>query len=224
LAQRKRGPWSAQPGEDAQLGAERRRGAAEDVEAPAGLPAAVGGTRPARAAGRRRRPAVVERGGGDVADPPARRAPAALPLLLVAVELAALVERSGARDRAAADRHVGAPRAIRVGVGRPEVHGGHGRPSRPQARRRMVLEAGMDGAGEDADLVAHASAAASSASSQPGRTATSSSTNTSELRVGGDIAVLRAALRPRAASWPGSARRAGRPRARRARRARRRPR
>jgi hypothetical protein len=141
-------------GEDPQLGAERRRGAADDVEAPAGLPPAVSRAGERTQPGVVARPAMVQRGRGDVADPPADRPPTGLPLLLVAVELTALVEPADAFDRAAADRHVGAPRAFRVRVCRPEVHGGHRRPLAPASAEGVVFEPGVDGACEDADLAA----------------------------------------------------------------------
>jgi hypothetical protein len=75
-------------GQHAQLGRPRRRRAHEGVEAPAGQAAAV-----RRAAQRAQArvvagAAVVERGAGHVADPPAGGLHARLPLLLVAVELA----------------------------------------------------------------------------------------------------------------------------------------
>ena len=105
-------------GEDAQLGGQRRRRALEHVEAAAGLAAAVG-RRAQRAQARVvARAAMVERGAGDVADPPAGGLHARLPLLLVAVELARLVEGPHPLDRAAAHRHVGAPRVVAVAVGR----------------------------------------------------------------------------------------------------------
>jgi hypothetical protein len=106
-------------GQHAQLGAQRRCRAAEDVEAAAGLAAAVGGARQRPQARVVPGPPVVDGGGGHVADAPARRPPARLPLLLVAVELAALVEPARAVQRAAADRHVGSPRVVGVPVDGP---------------------------------------------------------------------------------------------------------
>ncbi len=54
--------------------------------------------------------------------------------------------------RAAADRHVGAPREARVDVALAEVERGDGRVLAPAAARRGALEARADRAGEDVDV------------------------------------------------------------------------
>jgi len=140
-------------GEDAQLHAQGRRGALEGVEAAARLAAAVGRAAQGAQAGVVAGAAVVERRPGHVANAPARGREARLPLLLVAVELARRVERPGTLDRTAAHGHVRAPRVVAVAVGRPEVQEGHRRSLAPARAQAMVLEARMDGAGEDADVV-----------------------------------------------------------------------
>src|SRR5690606_34852357 len=118
-------PVDQAAGEHAQLGGERGGLVAVGVEAPA---------RPApepRRPHERSQPgvlagaAVVERRRGDVADPWAvRGAQPVLPLLLVAVELAGLVEAPDAVEGAAADREVRAPGVRRVDVGGAEVEEG----------------------------------------------------------------------------------------------------
>ncbi|MEZ5120418.1 MAG: hypothetical protein R2736_02380 [Solirubrobacterales bacterium] len=103
-----------------------------DVEAAAGPAARERHAHEAAQAGVVAGAAVVEAGGGDVADARALGgAQAVLPFLLVAVELAALVEAPDALQCAAADRR-GCPEGVgRVGVERAEVEERHRRPLTP---------------------------------------------------------------------------------------------
>ena len=79
----------------------------------------------------------VQRGGGDVGDAPALRPPARLPLLLVAVQLAAFVKRARALDRDATDGHV-RPHACGTSARSdgPKSSVVIGGPSRPHIRKR----------------------------------------------------------------------------------------
>ena len=139
-------------GEDAQLARQRGRALLEHVEAPARGAAPVGGGGKRAQAGVVARAAVVERGGGDVADAPACGKQAALPLLLVAVQLAALVEAPGGGDRGAPDGHVRAPGRRDVAVGGAVVLGRDGRILAAAGPQAVVLEAGADRAGQHADV------------------------------------------------------------------------
>jgi hypothetical protein len=90
--------------------------------------------------------------GGDVAQAPAGGLPPRLPLLLVAVQLAALVERPDALERRPAHRHVRAPGVLAVPVARAEVEVRDGRVLAAAQRHAMVLEACADRPGEDAHV------------------------------------------------------------------------
>ncbi len=139
-------------GEHAQLLRQRRGDAAERVEAPRRLAAHVGAAREAAQAGVVAGAAVVERGGGDVADAPAGGAQACLPLLLVAAVDEVLVEAPDALERAAAHGDVRAPGARHVVVGRAEVERGDRRPLAAACAEAVVLEARVDRPDERADL------------------------------------------------------------------------
>ena len=139
-------------GEHAQLLARGRRRAFEDVEAADCAAAAVGGAGQGGDARVVAGAAVVQRGAGDVAQAAAAGLQPRLPLLLVAVELAALVKRPDALQRGTAHRHVRAPRVVAVAVLRAEVEMGDRRILAAAEGQRMVVEAGEDRAGEDADL------------------------------------------------------------------------
>jgi hypothetical protein len=132
----------------AQLGRHRRRDALARVVAARVAPAAVGGAGEAADARVLARAAVVDAGGGDVADPPAGGVQAPLPVLLVAVEVEPGVEAAHALERAAAQRQVRAPHELGVAVVGPEVERGDRRRLAPAGVEVRVLEARLDRAAE----------------------------------------------------------------------------
>ncbi len=146
-------------GEHAQLARQRRARALRDVLAAGGSPARACGAAERAQARVVAGAAVVERGGGDVADAPAGGPQARLPLLLVAVERQRGVERADALERAAAHRHVRAPGVRGVAVGGAEVEVRDRRALAAADAEAVVLEAREHRAGEDADVVRLAASA-----------------------------------------------------------------
>ena len=121
LPQRRRPMCQTQPASVRSSARQRGGDALLLVEAAAVAAAVPGGAREAADARVGARAAVVDARGGDVADAPARRAQAPLPLLLVAGPGARGVERADALDRGAAHGEVRPPDELRVAVLRPEV-------------------------------------------------------------------------------------------------------
>ncbi len=137
---------SGAPGERQQLTRERRLAPPPDVEATSGSPARIGGAREIAQTRVLADAAVLDRGAGHVQDPcvRAQRAQPFLPLLLVAAVLERHVERPHAFERAAADRHVRAPREARVGVLVAQLERRDRRVLAPAAVRCVAVQARPD--------------------------------------------------------------------------------
>ena len=187
LAQRRRGPCTQAAGEHAQLARERparcrawtskrrlARPRARAARAQRAQPRVVAGApvverRPRRrsgCAGRRRRAA------GPATPARRRRARGA--------------RRSGPTrsKRGAADRHVRAPRVRRVRSARPRSRNVTGGPSRPHIGSAWSSMRATIGPVKHVDVGLGGGGRRAARASQPGRTATSSSTNATQLAVG----------------------------------------
>ena len=132
----------------AQLGGDRRRDALARVVAARVAPAPVGGAGEAADARVLAGAAVVDAGGGDVADAPAGGVQSPLPVLLVAVEVEAGVEAADALERAPPQRQVGAPHELGVAVVGAEVERGDRRRLAPAGMQVGALEPRLDRAAE----------------------------------------------------------------------------
>ena len=141
--------------EHAELLAQRRCRAAVDVVAPRRLASRPRGVRQGAQPRVVSGAAVVDAGGGDVAQASAGagRQPALLELLLVPTVDQPLVERPDEVEHGAAYAHVHAPGDGGVAVLLAEVERRDRRAFAPAGSERMVLEARVDRAGQETDRV-----------------------------------------------------------------------